>query len=378
MPIILSWFISPLLTAAASAVIYGLNMYFVLSSEHSTQRAVWVLPILIFSTVTIDIYFVFTKGAKKSFTSEDDWSDEKVLLHDLNAFSLTLSWHFVSESGICIKILSELHLTVALSQAAWIAAVVGAVCSVVASAIGIPYLNYRLKNKVAEREASSIKLKGLEGGPGDMQTNSKQALDMIVSSFYASSARLPARRDGDFSSVTNDMTAVFFYHVLTQRRPRICAQVSSKSDIVYDNMPMPPTMPMQPGMPMPPGYPSQGYAYQGYPGQMPGYPGQMPVNMQGLNFGYPAQQSISVVGQRFGQDESASVPSEQGSSVLVGGQHFGQDDVTALKTGAMAGLNYDVHAVGTRCCQLITNLTGTPLYALSSDVLLYLPSGDHR
>jgi sodium-dependent phosphate transporter len=39
-PIILSWFISPILTGFASALIYGLTRYFVLSSPKSTARAV--------------------------------------------------------------------------------------------------------------------------------------------------------------------------------------------------------------------------------------------------------------------------------------------------------------------------------------------------
>ena len=82
-PIILSWFISPILTAAASATIYGLNVFFILKAENSTARSYYVLPILVFCTVMIDIYFVFTKGAKKSFSAEDDWSDAKVWLCSL-------------------------------------------------------------------------------------------------------------------------------------------------------------------------------------------------------------------------------------------------------------------------------------------------------
>lgn len=78
-PIILAWFFSPCLTATASALIYGLNRYFVLQSKDSAQRSCWVLPILIFVTVMINIYFVFTKGAKKTFAATaDDWTDDKV------------------------------------------------------------------------------------------------------------------------------------------------------------------------------------------------------------------------------------------------------------------------------------------------------------
>ncbi len=50
-PIILAWFISPILTAACSATIYGLNVFFVLKSEHSTARSYYVLPLLVFVTV---------------------------------------------------------------------------------------------------------------------------------------------------------------------------------------------------------------------------------------------------------------------------------------------------------------------------------------
>jgi sodium-dependent phosphate transporter len=105
-PIILSWFVSPILTAIASAVIYGINVFCVLKSEHSLSRSFYVLPLLIFATIMIDIYFVFTKGAKKSLASEDDWSDAK---------------------------------------AAWISAIIGLGCAVLGSIVGIPYLKYKLR-----------------------------------------------------------------------------------------------------------------------------------------------------------------------------------------------------------------------------------------
>jgi sodium-dependent phosphate transporter len=60
-PIILSWFVSPILTAITAAVIYGINVLCVLKSKHSLHRSFYVLPILIFATIMIDIYFVFTK-----------------------------------------------------------------------------------------------------------------------------------------------------------------------------------------------------------------------------------------------------------------------------------------------------------------------------
>jgi sodium-dependent phosphate transporter len=91
-PIILAWFISPILTAAVSAFIYGLSVFFVLKSKNSTARSYYVLPILVFCTVMIDVYFVLTKGAKKSFAPDDDWSDAKVCVicvHDVCVYVCT-------------------------------------------------------------------------------------------------------------------------------------------------------------------------------------------------------------------------------------------------------------------------------------------------
>jgi hypothetical protein len=91
-----------------SAVIYGLTRYCILLSEHSTERSYYVLPIMAFFTILIDVYFTFTKGAQKSFSSSDDWSDAKAL---------------------------------------WISAVIAAFCSLVALIFGIPFLRRKLKQK---------------------------------------------------------------------------------------------------------------------------------------------------------------------------------------------------------------------------------------
>jgi hypothetical protein len=71
---------------------------------------------MIFFVVMIDLYFIFTRGAKKQLAAEDDWSDEKAL---------------------------------------WISAVVGAGCAVISFFVGIPFLRNKLKQK---HEADSLKL----------------------------------------------------------------------------------------------------------------------------------------------------------------------------------------------------------------------------
>ena len=63
---------------------------------------------MIFFVVTIDLYFIFTKGAKKQLSADDDWSDAKAL---------------------------------------WISAVVGVGCALLSLVIGVPFLKYQLKQK---------------------------------------------------------------------------------------------------------------------------------------------------------------------------------------------------------------------------------------
>jgi solute carrier family 20 (sodium-dependent phosphate transporter) len=124
-PIIISWFFSPVLTGCASALFYGLTRYFVLLSEHSTERSYYVLPIMVFFTILIDIYFTFTKGAKKSFSSSDDWSDAKAL---------------------------------------WISVVIAAGCSLFSLIFGIPFLRRKLRQK--QESDAADRANNVEKGTG--------------------------------------------------------------------------------------------------------------------------------------------------------------------------------------------------------------------
>ncbi|GLC32995.1 hypothetical protein PLESTB_000382400 [Pleodorina starrii] len=77
-PIILSWFVSPVLTGACAALFFFVTRTLVLRREKSYQLSFWVLPVMVLFTSWINIYFVFTKGAKKTFQSDgDDWTDGK-------------------------------------------------------------------------------------------------------------------------------------------------------------------------------------------------------------------------------------------------------------------------------------------------------------
>lgn len=79
-PIFFSWVFSPLLTATASAIIFLLCRTFVLRRRNASRKSLYVLPIAVFGTSWINVYFVLTKGAKKLISENDEWSDRKASL----------------------------------------------------------------------------------------------------------------------------------------------------------------------------------------------------------------------------------------------------------------------------------------------------------
>lgn len=72
-PIIISWFTSPLLSAILSIIIFSLNKRFVLESKNSDNVAYYALPPLVLITVFINMFFILYKGAK----AELQWSSEQ-------------------------------------------------------------------------------------------------------------------------------------------------------------------------------------------------------------------------------------------------------------------------------------------------------------
>jgi sodium-dependent phosphate transporter len=75
-PIILSWFIAPLLTGLASAITFSSLRILVLRRARSTQFSYYVLPFAVFLTTWVNMYFVFAKGAAKTL-AKDKWSNDK-------------------------------------------------------------------------------------------------------------------------------------------------------------------------------------------------------------------------------------------------------------------------------------------------------------
>ena len=61
LPIVLGWFIAPVLSAAASAFFFVVLRSLVLRRRNAYQLSFWVLPPLVFIVTWINMYFVFTK-----------------------------------------------------------------------------------------------------------------------------------------------------------------------------------------------------------------------------------------------------------------------------------------------------------------------------
>ncbi|EAN94202.1 phosphate-repressible phosphate permease, putative [Trypanosoma cruzi] len=74
-PIITSWFISPLLTGLAAAAVYGLIRTLVLRPANSVQRALYSVPVIFGVAFFLESFFVLFKGAK----SRLHWPVEKAL-----------------------------------------------------------------------------------------------------------------------------------------------------------------------------------------------------------------------------------------------------------------------------------------------------------
>ncbi|BBN09033.1 solute carrier family 20 (sodium-dependent phosphate transporter) [Marchantia polymorpha subsp. ruderalis] len=75
--IILSWFVSPVLSGLTAALIFFVVRTLVLRQKNAYMLSFWTLPPFVLVTTFINLYFVFTKGAKKALSKNDDWSDAK-------------------------------------------------------------------------------------------------------------------------------------------------------------------------------------------------------------------------------------------------------------------------------------------------------------
>lgn len=134
LPIVLSWFISPLLTGAAAASLFFILRWLVLRRKNSYLLSLFVLPPLVTLTVFVNLYFVFTKGAKKMLSNNSDWDDTK---------------------------------------AAWVSAVCAIGLGILTTVIAVPFLRYRILKKERDQVAANEAAAAAEMVEVDVEGNAK-------------------------------------------------------------------------------------------------------------------------------------------------------------------------------------------------------------
>jgi sodium-dependent phosphate transporter len=74
-PIVVSWFTSPVISAVLASFLYLSLKYLVLKPKRTAERVVYLLPPMVFATIFIEALFVLSKGAK----SRLDWPFEQTI-----------------------------------------------------------------------------------------------------------------------------------------------------------------------------------------------------------------------------------------------------------------------------------------------------------
>lgn len=71
-PVVMSWFISPLAAALVAGIIFLLIRTLVLRRRNSTKVAIWTLPVFLLVTIWVNLFFILTKGIKATVKIEYD------------------------------------------------------------------------------------------------------------------------------------------------------------------------------------------------------------------------------------------------------------------------------------------------------------------
>ncbi|KAL3695003.1 hypothetical protein R1sor_008654 [Riccia sorocarpa] len=75
--IIMAWFVSPILTGLVAAFLFWSIRSLVLRKENAFELAFWTLPPFVLLTSWVNVFFIFSKGAKDAFHSIRSWGDGK-------------------------------------------------------------------------------------------------------------------------------------------------------------------------------------------------------------------------------------------------------------------------------------------------------------
>lgn len=103
--IILSWFISPVLSGAAAAFIFFIVRTLVLRQRNAYALSFWTLPPFVLITTFINMYFVFTKVRSLSLSLQPSTHHDLIALPFAAAASIKRCGH-LSGAMFCGLILS--------------------------------------------------------------------------------------------------------------------------------------------------------------------------------------------------------------------------------------------------------------------------------
>ncbi|GAX82464.1 hypothetical protein CEUSTIGMA_g9891.t1 [Chlamydomonas eustigma] len=132
LPVVLSWFFSPIIGGVLSSIIFYLNRHLILRRNNSANLAIWSLPLLLFITIFINMLFVLGKGAKSDM--EKTWPCKPAF-----------GYH-----GLSYNDCSDLY-----NASAWISACCGAFCAIVGGLILVPLLHRKLQHDIQESEGAA-------------------------------------------------------------------------------------------------------------------------------------------------------------------------------------------------------------------------------
>ncbi len=143
LPVVLSWFFSPIVGGILASIIFALNRTCILRRKAATTLAIWSVPILVFVTVYINLLFVLAKVRRQNRLLNTGLSIFSPCSHQGAKPDMQKTWPCstqVGYHGISYTDCSALN-----NAAAWIAACAAAGCSVICGAIFIPYLFRQVK-----------------------------------------------------------------------------------------------------------------------------------------------------------------------------------------------------------------------------------------
>lgn len=154
LPVVLSWFFSPILTSIGAATLFIILRTIVLRQENSHFKAIWVLPVAMWLTTFVNVYFVLTKGAAKKLTETNPKCNTKCNQH----------------------------------KALWIAAACGGGTALITIVVAVPLLYRRMKTRYDTEGVligSADAKKDVDTTPEEENTTSGSSTMQRMKSFFA-------------------------------------------------------------------------------------------------------------------------------------------------------------------------------------------------